>query len=221
MTATPSNLSIRVPTHLPTTFIAAALTYLILDAAGLRGPWMALLKTLPIILLALIARHRLSGSTRGLTLAALALSALGDLLLALDFPGQFVYGLSAFLLAQLAYAFNFLRGADFRCRHSVLRGAPVLLAAFLLAQLLLPAAGELAPAVAVYFLAIVTMALGAAAHRGNSTLLFVGAVTFMASDTLIAIHKFVTPLPMAGTAIMVTYYSAQMALLYGIGRARA
>ncbi|MFC6633614.1 lysoplasmalogenase [Microbulbifer taiwanensis] len=207
--------------RLPIAFVTTAAVYMVLDAAGLRGPWMALLKIVPIAILALAALRSLTGPTRTLTLVALAFSALGDLLLALEFRNQFVFGLGAFLLAQLTYAGNFLRRADFRCRRTALRGLPVLIAAIVLAQWLLPAAGELAPAVLFYLLAIVAMALSAAAHRGDSTLLFAGAVTFMASDTLIALNRFIEPLPLAGTAIMVTYYGAQIALLYGIGRARA
>lgn len=206
---------------LPIAFVATAALYILLDAYGLRGPWMAALKILPIAILAALALGGLQGATRTLTLAALCLSALGDVLLALDFPNQFVFGLGAFLLAQLTYATNFLRAADFRCKRSALRGLPLIGAALLLAQLLLPATGELAPAVLVYLLAILAMALAAAAHRGDSAALFAGAAIFMVSDTLIALNKFVTPLPLSGTAIMLTYYGAQALLLYGIGRARA
>ena len=206
---------------LPGIFIVSAAAYMLLDANGLRAPWMAALKIVPIATLALLALRGLRGPTRTLTLAALAFSALGDVLLALDFPNQFVFGLGAFLLAQLTYTGNFLRAANFRCKRAVLRGLPLVGAALLLAQLLLPASAELAPAVLVYLLAILAMALAAAAHRGDSTLLFAGAVIFMASDTLIALNKFVTPIPLADTAIMLTYYGAQVALLYGIGRARA
>lgn len=219
--ATRSNVQAALHTRLPLAFVAFAAAYMVLDAAGIQGSWMVSLKALPIALLGLLALQRLRGLTRTLTLVALCFSALGDVLLALEFPQQFVFGLGAFLLAQLVYAANFLRRADFRCRRFALRGLPVLLAALLLAQLLLPPAGELAAAVLVYLAAIVAMALSAAAHRGDSALLFAGAVTFMVSDTLIAVNKFLQPLPLAGTAIMLTYYGAQMMLLYGIGRARA
>lgn len=205
-------------------FAVSATLYMVLDAAGVNGAWMAALKIVPIAILARLAAHGLAGLTRGLTLAALGFSASGDVLLALKFPHQFVFGLGAFLLAQLTYAGNFLRAAQtgfWRRRRFWLRTAPLLLAATLLAQTLLPVAGELAPAVLVYLLAIVAMALSAAAHRGDSGLLFAGAVTFMASDTLIALNRFVAPLPLAATGIMLTYYGAQLALLYGMGRARA
>ena len=218
---TVTNVQSALRTRLPVAFIAFATAYMLLDAAGIQGYWMPSLKALPIALLGVLALQQLRGLTRTLTLAALCFSALGDVLLALEFPNQFVFGLGAFLLAQLLYAANFLRAANFRSRRFALRGLPVLLAALLLAQLLLPAAGELALAVLVYLSAIVAMALSAAAHRGDSALLFAGAATFMVSDALIAVNKFLLPLPLAGTAIMLTYYGAQMMLLYGIGRARA
>lgn len=202
-------------------FAAAALTYMALDFLGLRGLWMALLKMVPILTLAWLAALRFRGATRGLLLAALGFSALGDLLLALDFPNQFLFGLGAFLVAQLVYAGNFLRAADFRCRRSLWRGLPLLLATWLLARALLPASGELALPVLVYLLAILSMALAAAAHRGDSALLYVGALLFVISDSLIAVNKFLQPLPLAGTWIMLTYYLAQLALLYGLARARA
>lgn len=224
MTESPATATSPLPQsllRLPLAFAVCAAAYILLDVYGLRGPWMACLKIVPIAILALLALGGLGGLTRTLALAALAFSALGDLLLALEFSNSFVYGLGAFLLAQLIYAGNFLRAADFRSRRTALRGVPVLIAATLLARVLLPAAGELSAAALAYLLAIVTMALSAAAHRGDSALLFAGAVLFMASDALIALNKFIAPLPLAGPAIMFTYYGAQLALLYGLARARA
>ncbi|GAA5525314.1 hypothetical protein Maes01_01880 [Microbulbifer aestuariivivens] len=215
-----------VRTLLPAAFALLAAAYLYLDAAGFTGNWMAGLKAAPILILGIMAALMVRGLTRTLTLVALAFSALGDVLLALEFPLQFIAGLGAFLIAQLVYAANFLRGADLPGRERTrrrfaMRALPLLLAASLLGGLLLPAAGDLAPAVLCYLLAISLMALAAAAHRGNSGLLYAGATLFMASDALIAVNRFLLPLPMAGTAIMVSYYAAQLALLYGIGRARA
>ncbi|BBM01549.1 lysoplasmalogenase [Microbulbifer sp. GL-2] len=205
----------------PATFILGAALFILLEGAGIQGLWMASLKALPIAILGVMALRHLEGLTRHLTLVALAFSALGDVLLEMDFPNQFVFGLGAFLLAQLVYAANFLRFANLRNRRSLLRIAPVILSAVLLARLILPATGELAPAVLVYLLAIVAMALAAAAHSGQSGLLFSGALIFMLSDTLIALNKFIAPLPFADTAIMLTYYGAQFTILYGIRRAQA
>lgn len=197
-------------------FLATAVIYIALSETGLQGPWMAGLKILPIATLAVLASSRLDGLTRTLALVALAFSALGDVFLDLDFPNQFVFGLGAFLLAQLTYAVNFLRYADFRNRRSLLRGVPVVIGALVLAAVMLPDAGELAPAVMVYLLAILLMVVSAAAHRGDSALLFAGALSFMISDALIGLNRFVTPVPLAGIAVMVTYYGAQLMLILGL-----
>ncbi|QFT56799.1 lysoplasmalogenase [Microbulbifer sp. THAF38] len=206
---------------LPGAFFFFATLFMLLDGLAIQGLWMASLKALPIAILAMMAMRHLEGLSRSLTLAALAFSALGDVLLEMTFAQQFIFGLGAFLVAQLLYAANFLRFADFRNRRSLIRILPVILVAVGLARWILPAAGELAPAVLLYLLAIVAMALGAGAHRGNSGLLFAGALTFMLSDALIAVNKFIAPLPLADTAIMLTYYGAQVVILYGIRRAQA
>ena len=201
-------------------FLASAVLYMLVDGIGLHGTWMAALKIVPIALLAVLARRELSGTTRTLILVALGFSALGDVLLALDFPNQFVFGLGAFLLAQLTYASSFLRAAQFRSRRFALRGLAVATAAALLAKQVLPGAGELALPVLFYMGAIVTMALSAAAHRSGSSLLFAGAVTFLVSDALIALNRFVQPVTLAGTWIMLTYYAAQVLLVMGTIRAQ-
>nr|WP_010131964.1 lysoplasmalogenase [Microbulbifer agarilyticus] len=199
-------------------FAVSAAVYIALRAAGVEALWMAALKIVPIATLLWIAATSLRGLTRTLTLVALAFSATGDVLLAVPFTNHFVFGLGAFLLAQLTYAVNFLRATDLGSRRFMLRGAALVLAALLLARQVLPGAGELALPVAFYIVAIVFMALAAAAHRSGSSLLFAGAVTFMVSDALIALDRFVDPVPMAGMWIMVTYYGAQALLVMGLIR---
>lgn len=200
-------------------FALASAVYMALDASAAAGNWMALLKIVPILILGWLANRHLGATTRLLALAALALSATGDVLLAVPFSNHFVFGLGAFLLAQLTYTANFLRAAHFGSRRFVLRGVAIVVAAWLLARQVLPGAGELAVPVACYIGAIVAMALSAAAHRSGSSLLFAGAVTFMVSDALIAINRFVDPVPLAGTWIMLTYYVAQALLVFGLIRA--
>ncbi len=62
------------------------------------------------------------------------------------------------------------------------------------------------------------LVLGATGTIGRATVLkdaasrwvAVAACIFMLSDACIAINKFVTPLPLAGLWILVTYYTAQL-----------
>jgi len=41
----------------------------------------------------------------------------------------------------------------------------------------------------------------------------VGAVFFMLSDSLLAINRFVTPLPLSGLWVLSTYYTAQILIV--------
>lgn len=205
-------------------FLVGSVLYMALDASGIEVLGigllgMAVLKIVPILALMWLAARHLHGVSRTLAFAALGFSATGDVLLAIPFHNHFVFGLGAFLLAQLTYAGNFLRASEFGSRRFALRGMAIVLAALLLARQVLPGAGELALPVVFYIVAIVFMAVSAAAHRTGSSLLFAGAVTFMVSDALIAINRFVGPVQLAGTWIMLTYYGAQALLVAGLIRA--
>jgi alkylglycerol monooxygenase len=69
---------------------------------------------------------------------------------------------------------------------------------------------------------VVVIALMAAQAIGRATVLreraaigvAVGAGFFMLSDSLLAINKFVTPLPMAQVWVLGTYYAAQLLIVH-------
>ena len=66
-------------------------------------------------------------------------------------------------------------------------------------------------------------ALGRAQAVGDraSGWVAVGACVFMLSDALIAIDRFLTPLPLAPLWILGSYYAAQMLLVHHLLRAGA
>jgi alkylglycerol monooxygenase len=145
-------------------------------------------------------------------LGGLAFSLAGDCLLM--FPGFFIAGLIAFLVAHLFYIALFKRGLPwFPSRRALLGtlGLGAAMYAFLF--------GGLNPvlkfAVAAY---VVVIALMAAQAIGRATVLraeaavlaAVGAGFFMLSDSLLATNKFAVPLPMAQFLVLATYYVAQV-----------
>ncbi|MDM5246129.1 MULTISPECIES: lysoplasmalogenase [unclassified Lysinibacillus] len=69
-------------------------------------------------------------------------------------------------------------------------------------------------AVIAYISVILTM--GWTAIRTGSTLATIGAMLFIASDSYLAIDKFVMPLPFSHEFIMLTYYSAQILIALSI-----
>jgi uncharacterized membrane protein YhhN len=144
-------------------------------------------------------------------LAGLVLSLAGDV--ALLWPQQgFLPGLVSFLLAHLAYLAGFTRER----RLAALPGSFVVyagVAGAILWQLWPGVPAGLRAPVAVYVVALAAMAAQAAvlwrAGRPRGGLLALGGALFVASDALLATHKFAGPVPLSGLWILVTYWSAQ------------
>jgi alkylglycerol monooxygenase len=157
----------------------------------------------------------------GLLLLALLASLAGDVLLML--PGNyFVPGLGAFLVTHLCYLAMLRQGVGwFPSRKALLAVLGVGAAMY---AVVLPGlgAGVLPVAVAAYVLVIALMAaqgigratvLGKAVDAG-ARWVAVGACIFMLSDALIAINKFVMPVPQSGLWILATYFCAQMLIIH-------
>ncbi|MGI9282380.1 MAG: lysoplasmalogenase [Endozoicomonas sp.] len=193
----------------------SALGYLIfMDAfSGLTG---AFLKALPIFILMIVVTLKAEPEWKSGLLLALLFSAGGDLALALPdyLENSFIVGLGSFLIAQLTYAVMFwknrLRDGN-RTRYAL----AFLPFAVCVALIVVPNSGAMMAAVILYLLAISFMVVGAALCNKPPRWLFLGALTFALSDTLLAFNKFVVALPAAGLLIMLTYYCAQILIIEG------
>ena len=201
----------------------AAVGYLI-SARWLPYPGHALVKAVPILLLAAIVFSRTERSRARLLFGiGLLFSAGGDIALASRFPLYFVTGLGLFLVAHVFYIAAFQRRPRASLRE---RGLPLGLIFFVVlavAVLVLPRAGALLVPVTAYVLAITIMGVLAAVQRHDAPALFTGALLFIMSDSIIAVNKFVVTIPQAGILIMTTYYLAQFLLtrgMLGLTRAR-
>ncbi|MCC3156575.1 lysoplasmalogenase [Hymenobacter sp. 15J16-1T3B] len=181
----------------------------------------------PLLLLSLLLVYaRASARPAPAVLAALALSWLGDVLLLFQSEAQplfFVGGLLAFLGAHLAYLVAY-RGHQWpgprSGRHWWLAG-PVVGAGVALLAVLYAHLGPLRLPVLVYAAVLVLMVLGALGRTGRTTgpsawWVTAGAGLFLLSDSLLALNKFLTPLPLAGFWIMLTYCAAQASIVRGL-----
>lgn len=205
----------RVPMMWLATFIGFSLLYIALPGLIPSG-WRWLFKIIPIALLLFLALTRTQGRVRTLLGLGLVLSAIGDVLLAMD--GLFVQGLAAFLLAQVTYTVLFVTQRRWQPRR-LPWAALILLYALVCTLVIVPAAGDMQLPVTVYMIAISLMAI-TAGFRNDQQFLWVatGALIFMVSDTLIAVGRFVTPFEYSGIAVMSTYYLAQWLICVGIVR---
>jgi uncharacterized membrane protein YhhN len=160
--------------------------------------------------------------------AGLLFSLLGDVALMVQHLDEFNFliGLGAFFLAQLCYTLAFgeqvFRGG---AGQGLLTGALLALGiaayAVFFALELVPRVDEaLRPAVGLYALAICSMGVLAALRHGRTYpqsfwMIFIGAVLFIASDSLLAINRFVRPLDHAAWSVMLTYGTAQVLIAAG------
>lgn len=197
-------------------FLLGSAAYLTVISFG-RFPFDYLLKVAPILVLIGFARRTLAGRARTLTLAALVFSAGGDVLLALSFPNQFIFGLGSFLIAQIMYLVVFLqyRNSDHIAAKNVLSGL-IFIYAVIIGGMVTPEQIELKIAIVSYLVIICCMVLAAVRAWSGAYLHVLGAVSFMISDSIIAWDRFHEPLPFAAVAVMATYYLAQGLIVLGV-----
>lgn len=158
-----------------------------------------------------------------LILLALFFSWLGDLfLLKSSVSLRFMFGLGAFLVAHIFYITFFVKEIK-SSHHPLYRPHFWLIFIFwiVMMAILMPNTGNFSVPVALYA-GVILMMLYFAIARKNVVLydsfiwVAVGAILFVLSDSMIAIHKFVIELPLARILIMATYLLGQGAIITGI-----
>jgi uncharacterized membrane protein YhhN len=155
-----------------------------------------------------------------LLLGALACSLAGDVFLML--PGNyFVPGLASFLLAHVFYITLLRQQTPWFANRGAL--GIVLAVGLVMYGVVFKGLDNpvLAVAVAVYVAVISLMAaqaIGRATVVADSPSRWVaaGACIFMLSDAIIAINKFVAPVPLAPLWILSSYYAAQMLIVHNV-----
>ena len=151
-------------------------------------------------------------------LVALALGGVGDVLLLGESEGRFLGGLAAFLAGHLAYVAAFVVLGLGRPAWGLV-GVGVLAVALVAGRRILPAAAgsggaALAAPVAAYMAVIGIMVVTAWAT--GRVLGGVGAAVFVASDTTLAVDRFVEPRSWGPVVVMVTYHLGQALVVLGV-----
>lgn len=180
-------------------------------AAGL-DPVVTVCKPLPVAILAAGVAVRGRGLPARLLAVAMAIDAVADAVIEVAFLG----GLALFLVGHLGRIASFT--AD-RRELAPLRALPFAAVAIGASALLLPTAGDLAVPIALYALAICAMGWRAAARVDGGRLGWLGlagAVLYATSDSLLAVNRFLSPLPAADLLVMSTYWGAQAAIASSI-----
>jgi uncharacterized membrane protein YhhN len=200
----------------------------LLVAAGVSavGNWIAVARgstvgiyvckplTLVLMIAAALALDPTSDAARAWFVVALVLSLLGDVFLMLP-TDAFVAGLSAFLLAHVAYVV----GLNQDSAGNWWLALPVVVVAAVLGRRLVAGirrSGQpaLVGPVIAYVLTILVMVSSAVAS--GDALAAVGALLFMTSDALIGEDRFVAHRSWQPLVIIVTYHVAQALLVLSL-----
>ena len=157
------------------------------------GPLRSVFKTASVALLGMIAMVM----GQGVLALALGLCALGDGLLSRDGDRSFMAGMASFAGGHVAYALLFLSvaGADadrLVQTPQVFAVLGLLILGVTMALRILPAAGSLKAAVALYIPIILSMSFAALTLPPSLTagLVLAAAALFLLSDSLLAVEKF-------------------------------
>jgi len=165
----------------------------------------------PAALVALLV-YAATGDPRSPALiAALALCLLGDVYLMLP-ADLFLAGMAAFFLGHVAYVAALHAALGWRIAWWL-----VVLAATA------PVGARITRAIqdpglrraTVAYMAIIGLMAGSALASGH-VVAMLGALLFLASDSIIAWDRFVHPLPWAQPTIMITYHLAQLFLVLAL-----
>ncbi len=183
--------------------------------------------TKPAIVISLIfffwkQSDHLKNKTRLTTLLALVFSLMGDILLMfVDMNTNFfITGLLSFLIAHIMYILIFSKKRNSNKRATLFIGFLLVFASGLF-YFLKDGLGDLLLPVIIYMLVILLMVVMAFLRNGSVpktsyVLVFVGALFFITSDSLLALNKFHNSLPLSSISIMLTYSIAQFLIVLGL-----
>ncbi len=168
--------------------------------------------------------------SRSLVLAIVC-SCAGDTLLMLQNSNAdfFMFGLAAFLVAHIFFILAYRQhrtddtASELQGLQKIRYAFPIILSGTGLVVILHNRLGGMKFPVLVYAAVLTTMVVSALFRFGRTNassfgMVFGGAILFMISDSLIAINKFLEPLPMAGFWIMITYIAAQYLIVTGLSK---
>jgi uncharacterized membrane protein YhhN len=208
------------------TYIGFCIIYLSILFLNIDG-FDLYLKPLILPILMIIVAFSENFPTKKILLTALLFSWIGDIILLFADKGElyFIFGLVSFLVSHLVYIVLFNKQQTTRENDNKAQfwlGVFLILGYFtFMIFTLFPKLGPLKIPVLVYAIVITTMLFFA--FKGSlkwsipaNKYIFIGAIVFVSSDSVLAFNKFYTPIEHASFYIMATYCLAQYLIVKGI-----
>ena len=209
-----------------TSFIGFSLIYLIIILLGRQDiAWFLKPFLLPFLIVSVYLHERFS--SKKILLTALTLSWIGDIILLFADKGElyFIGGLIAFLFSHIFYIVLFNKQLKIYLKKSKIIywiGITIIIIYLIgMMVLLMPYLGNLLLPVFVYAMTISIMLLFALKgfmnwHKPANSYILIGAIIFVASDSILAFDKFYAPIQYSSFFIMITYLTAQYLIVIGI-----
>lgn len=171
-------------------------------------------------------KSSLNLSDRFLLLSALGFSVTGDILLMFVRLSEwyFISGLVAFLMAHICYLILFFKQRNTLNKPYV--GIAILyIYSLVFGYYIYNSLGDMTIPVTGYEIVILLMASASLLRKGavnnvSYKHVAIGAVFFLISDSILALNKFHSPIPLSGIWIMITYALAQYFIVMGILRSK-
>jgi uncharacterized membrane protein YhhN len=207
-------------------YIGLCVIYLLIILSGQEeNAWFIKPFLIPFLLLAVFFSGNFS--SKKFLLTALTFSWIGDVILLFTERNElfFIVGLTAFLISHIVYILLFNKQLKYKNRKNKavfwIGVTCIILYLFVIFSALLPTLGDLTLPIFVYALVISTMLLFAFKgflnwEEPGSWYIFIGAIAFVCSDSILAFNKFHTPIALSSFLIMITYLSAQYLIVVGI-----
>jgi uncharacterized membrane protein YhhN len=177
------------------------------------GLFRTFLKALPVSTLLVMVLRYTWGFPRACLAGALFGSVCGDVLLDMQSPSFFIYGLFAFLVGHLFYIVLFFRYAKRPDRNGRWTIAGLAVLACVMVWIFHGIPPALFAPVLSYIAVIITMSVGALLVPAESRFLFWGALLFIASDIVLAVNKFLFPIPYGRVMNIGLYFIAQWTII--------
>ncbi len=175
----------------------------------------SILKALPLLsLITLVYRH-LNNSNRILLISGLLLGMTGDILLNINRESNFMFALIVYLLAHLLIISIFHKRMAFN-KNYIVHVVLVIGATFLIGYFLRHIPIKLLLPVIVYLAVISLMVTSSFMVNNGNWLIWSGALIFMISDTVLAVNKFLIPIPKSTFFNIGLYYLGQIFLTTGL-----
>lgn len=174
-----------------------------------------IIKITPMLCLIMLTIKHLHGSSRVLFTIGLLFCTVGDLLLDIDRINNFMFALIVYLIGHILYISVFHKDIKYNNKYLI----PIIFVivyTIILGILLRNITFSLLIPVIIYLLVIAIMVISSFLVKDGNWVIWSGAALFMVSDTVIAINKFLIPIPRSTFFNIGLYYIAQILIVTGL-----